>query len=148
MLAKELKRLAGGPGMSNVQYALLRREGPPDRIAWQAAIDECGFDFQLDPQLDTARDRGFSPGTLMGGEGGFELYSGPISELPEAAPYAAGRDCWFAFRTGSSMAECASMMIACYALAKQFDAVILPAADMDGLLQEIMDCIEEVRRGR
>ena len=57
--------------MSLELYAFL--DSLPDRAAWQAAIDQIGIDLKLDPELDLAKDSGFSPCEIKGCRSGFEI---------------------------------------------------------------------------
>ncbi len=103
--------------MANEQYAFLQRTAVPTRDQWQAAIESCGFDFQLDPELKPLEDSGFLPCKLAGADAGFEIYyDGSAELLNEFAEIAGGRDYCISFRWGGSMAECASVMIASYAM--------------------------------
>ena len=111
--------------MANVQYAYLEKSKVPGRAAWQAAIADGGFDFELDPALVPFESAGFLPCTLMGAEAGFEIDYDEAAEPPENfGTNASGRDCCISFRWGGSLLECASAMVASYALAKAFDAVV------------------------
>lgn len=47
--------------MANEQLAFIKKTRVSDRRTWQAAIDACGFDFQLDPDLKPFEDSGFLP---------------------------------------------------------------------------------------
>lgn len=138
--------------MSIVLYAFLDKNKVPSRDAWQESIDKCGFDFQLNPNLKSFEDSGFLPCKLMGDEGGFEIDYFPSSELDdELKTIANGRDFCISFRFSSSMAECASAMIASYALAKFFDAVVssdgeAPQENLEALLKETKASIELAKK--
>ena len=111
--------------MANEQYAFLLRADVPTRAQWQAVIDAAGVDFQLDPELKPMEDSGFSPCRLLGSAAGFEIYYDDSPDfLEEFADIAQGRDCCLSFRWGGSIVEGASAMIASYALAKGFGAIV------------------------
>ena len=134
--------------MSNVQYAFLERSKVPDRAAWQSAIDKCGFDFQLFPELQAFESSGFLPCKLMGSEAGFEIYYDEATGLAEElGADAEGLDYCVWFRWGGSLVECASAMIASYVLAKAFDAVVCfegqpPYDDLDSFRQQAIAACE------
>ena len=138
--------------MSIQQYAFLNKDKVPSRDAWQESIDKCGFDFQLYPNLKPFENSGFLPCKFMGDDGGFEIYYFPTSDLPDKFKNIAnGRDFCISFRFGSSVVEGASAMIASYALAKYFDAVIssegeAPPENLDALLMETNEFIELVKK--
>ena len=139
--------------MANEQYAFLQKTAVPTRDQWQAAIEECGFDFQLDPELKPFEDSGFRPCKLFGSGAGFEIYyDGSTELLDEFADVAQGHDYCVSFRWGGSMVECASVMIASYALAKRYGAVVSyegeePYQDLDAFLTDTMACIEDAKKG-
>ena len=138
--------------MANEQYAFLNKDQVPSRDAWQAAIDECGFDFQLDPDLRPFEDSGFLPCRLMGSEGGFEIYYFPASDVADDFRHIAhGRDFCISFCWGGSMRHCASVMIASYALAKSFDAILSyegedPPESLEVFLKQTQECIELAKK--
>ena len=138
--------------MANEQYAFLSKDRVPSRAAWQAVIYESGFDFQLDPELKPFEDSGFLPCRFMGREGGFEIYYFPAADVADDfGDIAQGRDFCILFRWGGSMVECASVMIASYALAKGFDAVVSyegeePAESLEAFLKETQECIELAKK--
>ena len=138
--------------MANEQYAFLRKSEVPSREAWQAAIDACGFDFQLDPELKPFEDSGFLRCTLMGSDAGFEIDYDDLANLPgEFRDLAQGRDHCIFFRWGGSMIECASVMIASYALAKSFDAVVSyegedPDQDLEAFLQGTISVVDGAKK--
>jgi len=134
--------------MANEQYAFIEKARVPTRTAWQEAIDESGFDFQLDPDLKPFEDSGFSPCKLMGSDAGVEIYyDGSDELLSQFSDIAQGRDFCISFRWGGSMIECASAMIASYALAKSFDAIVsydgeTPYHDLNAFLEDTKACVE------
>lgn len=137
--------------MANEQFVFVEKSKVPSRDAWQAAIDEAGFEFQLDPALKPFEDSGYLPCQLLGSEAGFEIDYESVADLSlELRELARGRDYCITFRWGGSMTECASVLIASYALAKDFDALISlegdePCEDLNALLKETMDVLEELR---
>ena len=138
--------------MANEQYAFLNKSEVPSREAWQAVIEACGFDFQLDPELKPFHDSGFLPCTLMGSDAGFEIYYDVVEELPgDFRDLAQGRDHCISFRWGGSMIECASVMIASYALAKSFGAIVSyegeePPESLESFLNETNEAIEYAKK--
>ena len=100
----------------------------PDRAAWQAAIDRAGIDLQLDPELDLAKDRGFSPCVIKGRESGFEILVDNVADVlrgfPSLASVVGARSFVISFRYGGDCAEGACAWGACHALLRFFDAVI------------------------
>lgn len=138
--------------MANEQYAFLQKSAVPTRDQWQAAIDACGFDFQLAAELEPFEDSGFLPCTLYGSDAGFEIYyDGSPELLNEFSDLAQGCDFCISFRWGGSMAQCASVMIASYALAKTFGAIVSyegeEPSDPETLRSETMACIKHVKPG-
>ncbi len=88
---------------------------------------------------------------MLGAEAGFEIYCDDPGELTtEFAELAEGRDYCIAFIWGGSMVEGAAVLIASFALAKKFNAVVSydgeePAAELELLLEETQAAIEEAR---
>ena len=137
--------------MANEQYAFLQKSAVPTRDQWQAAIEACGFDFQLDPELKPFEDSGFLPCKLSGRDAGFEIYyDGSPELLNDFADVAQGRDFCISFRWGGSMVECASVMIASYALAKSLGAIVSyegeEPQDLEAFLAETRACIEDAKK--
>ncbi len=138
--------------ISNEQYAFLSKSKVPTREAWQAAIEASDFDFQLDPELKPFENSGFLPCKMMGSDAGFEIYYDEVSNLPgEFRELAQGRDYCISFRRGGSMVECASAMIASYALAKSFDAIVSyegedPHTDLDDFLKQTNEVIDYAKK--
>lgn len=137
--------------MANEQFAFLSREHVPSREAWQAAIDEAGFDFQLDPELRPFEDSGFSPCKLEGRDSGFEISYDGSRELLDSFPELVGdQDYCISFRWGGDMSECACVMIASYALAKNFGATVSyegepPPETLEAFLSETRDVVRDAR---
>ena len=135
--------------MSNEQYALMDRSKVPSRERWQDAIKQCGFDLQLDPEMKPFEDSGFSPCTLMGEETGVEIdYDDSPEMMEDFRDIAPGKDCCVSFRWGGDLLECACAMIASYALAKHFGAVVSyegedPYSDLDEFLKETREIVKE-----
>lgn len=125
----------------------------PTRAEWQAQIDQLGFDVQLDPELDVARDEGFSPTTIAGRSSGFELSIVDAAAVAEAYPVRrrqfapAGRG--IRFRWGGDFAECGCVLAAAAALVHASDAVAYHPADdllydLAGLTSEFEACVAEL----
>ena len=138
--------------MANEQYAFLSRENVPTREEWQSAIEESGFDFRLDPNLTPFEDSGFLPCKLSGADAGFEIYYDGSKELLEGfADVAQGRDFCILFRWGGSMVEYASAMVASYALAKTFGAIVSyegeEPSDLETFFSETKACVEDAMKG-
>ncbi len=135
--------------MANEQFAFLRIADVPSRDAWQKTIDESGIDFQLHPELDPITNVGYVPCTLAGSEAGCEMYfDDSPGFLAAFGEMVSGRDCCITFRWGGSMRECASGMIASYALAKDFGAVVTyegeaPYEDIDLFLSWAKETVED-----
>jgi hypothetical protein len=140
------------PPVANEQFAFIDKAKVPSREAWQAAVDECGFDLQLDPEMKPMEDSAFSPCFLMGARTGVEIYYLDDPEfLNDTASINRGRNFCISFRWGGHMSEGACAMIASYALAKHFDAVVSYEGDepmaLDVLLEGARQIVEEARKG-
>ncbi|MEQ8209620.1 MAG: hypothetical protein RH917_07290 [Lacipirellulaceae bacterium] len=133
----------------NSQYALLAKDRVPSQSDWQKSIDECGFDFKLDPDLKPFEDSGFLPCKLRDREAGFEIYYETSAEaLAEFNSIAPSATCSIEFTWGGEMIECASAMIASYALAKDFGATVSyegeePYSNLDQFLNDTKAIIED-----
>jgi len=111
--------------MSNEQFAFLNSSRVPTRQEWQEAIDRSGFDLRLDPMYEPRMNAGFVPCRLNGVESGVEMYFEDSAEfMADFASIAADRDCFISFRWGGSMRHCACAMIAGFALAAEFGAIV------------------------
>lgn len=137
--------------MSNELLAFIAKSKVPTKDAWQAAINECGFDLRLDPEMKPIEDSAFSPATLMGKESGVEIYyEGDPEFLNEHSSIRKGRDYCVIFRWGGDMGECACASIASYALAKKFDAIVSyegeEPAGLEDLLKGVHQVLEELRK--
>ena len=135
--------------MANEQYAFLSKSNLPTVDTWQSALDDSPFDLKLDPTMQIGGDVGFTPYTLCGAELGVETYydDSPdfMSQFQQIAP---GKDYCISFRWGGSEIECAIAMILCYALAKDFDAVIsyegdAPYSSLDTLRDDAQGTLED-----
>lgn len=134
--------------MANEQFAFLAKSDVPDRTSWQAAIEDCGFDLILDPNLRPFEDAGFLPCKFRGRDSGFEIYYQDASELDALRDIAGTHDYCVSFRWGGDMTECACVMIASYVLAKRFSATVSyegepPAESLDQFLAETNAVIQE-----
>lgn len=127
--------------------------GLPNRGEWQQEIDRLGLDMQLDPQLNLARDSGFSPATILGRESGFEIYVVEPGALATGGPGIAGRvpgptrAISFAWR--GDLAECACVLAAAAGLLQRWARVAVSDDDgmvYDGpaLLAEFRACVTEL----
>jgi hypothetical protein len=140
--------------MANEQFAFIDKSRVPSREEWQNAINQAGFDFELDPELKPFEDSGFLPCKLFGLEAGFEIYyeeASRVIEAPDELKALAGdRDYSISFRWGGSMIECASAMIASYALAKSFGAKVSyecdPPDSLEELLKQTLEIIEYAKK--
>jgi hypothetical protein len=138
--------------MANEQFVFIAKEKVPSRSAWQAAIDQCGFDLKLDPDMKPMEDFAFSPCTLLGKSSGVEIYyQGDPEILKEFSSINQGRSYCISFRWGGAFDECACAMIASYALAKHFDAIVSyegdEPMDLESLRRETMGVLEELKKG-
>lgn len=138
--------------MANAQYVFIDKAKVPTRESWQAAINECGFDLQLDPEMKPMEDSAFSPCTLWGKESGVEIYyEGDPQSMNELCSISQGRDYCISFRWGGAMDECACAMIASYALAKHFGAIVSYEGNepmsLEDLFKETQSIIVEIRKG-
>ncbi len=107
------------------QYAFLKSSNVPTREGLQQAIDRAGFNLQLDANYQPRTSVGFVPCTLNGQKAGVEMYFNDSNEFMDSFRELAGdRDCCISFRWGENIEECACAMIASYALADSFDAVV------------------------
>lgn len=139
--------------MANEQFAFLKSSDVPTCDQWQQAIGRAGFDLKLDPELQPRTNVGFVPCKLNGSEAGVEMYFDDSSEF--MAPFGAiagDRDCCISFRWGGSMVECACAMIASYALAESFGAVVSfegdpPPDDLQQFRQGTEAILEDVAKG-
>jgi len=111
--------------MANEQYAFLKSDEVPNRTQWQSAIDRTGFDLKLDPDYDVQGDSGFVSCQLDGAESGVEIYfENSVEAIKPFGDLPGDRDCYISFAWGGSMQECACAMVASYALAESFGAIV------------------------
>jgi len=105
----------------------------PSRANWQSAIDRAGIDLKLDPDLDLATDRGFSPCEIRGKASGFEITveksSRALEIYPSLTAVVGPRSNVICFRWGGDLAECACVMGASLALLRAFGAMAYYAAE-------------------
>lgn len=138
--------------MANEQFALIEKSKVPSRSDWQASIDKLNLQFELDPELKPFEDSGFLPCKLQGHEAGFEIYYTDDPDLLKDLSHIADhKDYCISFRWGGSMVECASVMIASYALAETFGAVVTYEGedamnDLDAFLTETKEIIELAKK--
>lgn len=127
--------------MSNTQFIFLKKAKVPARAALQASIDTLGFDLQLDPELDLINDSGFSPCVLNGiSDVGFELMSGTPQEVfGEETQIAGDNDHCIGLVWRSSMKDCAAVMIASCAFAKDFGAIVSYEGELPESLENLQD---------
>ena len=138
--------------MSCNQYAFLDKSAVPTREAWQAAVNETGFDLTIDPELKPLEHEGFLPCTYLGKEWGVETYyDGDQELLDEYSDVAGGKDYCISFRWSSSFEDSACAMILCLALAKSFGAIVTyegePPYTLDTLLSAVNESLEEAKKG-
>lgn len=129
--------------MSNIQYAFINKDKIPDRKALQSTINNFGFDLQLDSNFTPFEDEGFSPCIFYGeNDIGFEIdyyLADEITEDDEDFKEIAGEnDFCISMSWGGSMKDCASVMIVCSALAKDFGAVISYGGDKPDSLEKMI----------
>ncbi|WP_254510990.1 hypothetical protein [Anatilimnocola floriformis] len=111
--------------MANEQHAFLQSSKLPAREQWQLAITQAGFDLQLNPALQPRTVVGYVPCQLNGDDSGVEMHFENAADFMNSYRHLVGsRDCCITFRWGGSMRECACAMIASFALAESFDAVV------------------------
>jgi hypothetical protein len=141
--------------MSLSQIAYLTTTSVPQWQALQASIDALGFDCKLDENFVPFESKGFLQCNLGGKLAGFEVYFEPSDKhLPEALQVLnviQSREVAIVFCWGGRMSECASVLIVCAALAKDFDAVVYYADDellysADQLQAEAVSALEHVRK--
>jgi hypothetical protein len=114
-------------------------------------LDKLEFDVQLDPELDLAHDRGFSPATIKGRTSGFEIdvldTESTVRDYPALAGTIVGRSPTVCFRWGGDLAECACVMAAAAAvLAGGWSATAYAPADdttydIEALIREYHSCL-------
>jgi len=141
--------------MSNTQFAFISRAKVPSQAALQASIDALGFNLKVDPELRLLTDSGFSPCVLNGiSDVGFELLSGPTSDLFVEAPHFAGLsqglDFCIQMIWHGSFKDCAAAMIVACALATDFGALVSyegnPPDSAQDILKEIPAALKEALR--
>ena len=124
--------------MSVELYVFLESATLPDRDAWQHAINRAGHDLILDQHLQPRKNSGFVPVSYRGGATGFELDTGPSSDLvadmpPEAADFiGSGRDICVSFRVGADACELIAASIAASVLTELSGGVLYDEAGLIG----------------
>lgn len=144
--------------MSNTQFAFINKGSVPGKEAWQKSIDDLNFKIrlQIDPELEPLEDEGFSP-CVWGNtddDVGFEIYYEPSEYIhdddEDLIKIIGGRDYCISMCWGGSMKDCAAVMIACCALAKDFGAVISYEGEepdtLDKLIIDTNDIIAEAEK--
>lgn len=135
--------------MSNTQFAFLKRASVPSQGALQDSINSLGFNLKIDPALNFFEDSGFSPCELDGTDNvGFELFCKLSEEVTvdyeELTAIVAERDICISFSWGGSTKDLACAMIVCYALAKDFDAIISYEGDVPDSLSDFLSATTEI----
>lgn len=101
----------------------------PDREALQTSINKLPFDLKLDPKFAPFEDEGFSPCTLDGeNDIGFEILYTDSKDVTQddlrLKNIAGDRNYCISLTWRGDFKDCASAMIVCAALAKDFHAVV------------------------
>jgi hypothetical protein len=125
----------------------------PSRANWQSAIDQTSTDLELDPDLDLAVDRGFSPCEIRKKSSGFEISvetsSQALEQFPALTALVGPRSNVICFRWGDDLAECACVLGASLALVRAFGAIAyFPADDVlydeATLEQDLRRCLAKI----
>jgi hypothetical protein len=124
----------------------------PRRDEWQQEIDKLSLDVRLDPELDLARDSGFSPTTILGRKSGFEIYMvesrEPATEWPSIAGSLSGPTRAVCFCWRGDMLECACVLAAAAGLVQRWGRAAVDdngmAYDGPSLLKEFHACVSEL----
>ncbi|MFT5221100.1 MAG: hypothetical protein ACI87H_003244 [Gammaproteobacteria bacterium] len=138
--------------MSNTQFAFIKKVKVPGREAWQKSIDNLNFNIrvQIDPELEPFEDEGYSPCVWDSADDdvGFEIYYEPSEDIhdgdEEFKIIIGGNDYCISMRWGVSMKDCAAVMIASCALAKDFGAVISYGGDPPEELNKLVEQTREI----
>lgn len=111
--------------MSVSQYVFIPATRTPSFTAWQRVLDDAGSGLTLD-EFVPADQAGYVPAVFAGDPSGFELYSGPTSEI-DGLDLSELKECdrYFSFVTHSDLTEFKVASIAAAALAKLADGVYL-----------------------
>lgn len=133
--------------MSNTQFAFLKKENVPNKEKWQSSIDSFGFKIklQVDPELEPFEDEGFSPCVWGDTEDdvGFEIFYEPSADIhdgdEELKALIGDNDYCISMGWHGSMKDCAAVMIASCALAKDFGAVISYEGNPADPLEELIN---------
>ena len=131
--------------MANEQFAFIDKNKVPSPSQWQQAIDDAGYDLQVDDGLVPFSHSGFLPCVLLGAKTGVETYYNRVRDaFPDSGvvnEVAGGRDFVISFRWGGDFREAACAMVLSFALASSFDAIVsyegeVPYASLDGLRKD------------
>lgn len=121
--------------MSAELHLFVPRGRAVERAAWQAAIARIGLDVELDPALDVARSRGYSPTRVRGQASGFEIQvddaASLVAEYPSVRARVADCDRAVTLRWGGDLAECAAALAAAAGLVRACGALAyMPDEDL------------------
>lgn len=131
--------------MANELYAFMKSCDVPTRDQWQQAIDRSNFDLKLDSERQPRTNVGFVPCTLNGLETGTEIYFDDSDEFMDSFRDLAGdRESCITFRWGGSIQECACAMVASYALASSFGALVSYEGEPADTLQQFHKEVDKV----
>jgi len=138
--------------MSNTQYAFLKKKNVPDREAWQKSIDSLNFKIQLqiDPELQVFEDEGFLP-CIWGSttdDVGFEIFYEPSDDIHDGdeqlIKIIGNNDYCISMGWGGSLKDCAAVMIASCALAKDYGAVISYEGEEPDTLENLISSTNDI----
>ncbi|MGR8931917.1 MAG: hypothetical protein ACU836_14890 [Gammaproteobacteria bacterium] len=138
--------------MSNTQFAFLKKENIPGRKEWQESIDNLNFRIRLvlDLELTLLEDEGFSPCKWGDSEEdvGFEIYYEPSADICEGdeglKKIVGDKDCCISFVWHGDIKDCAAVMVASCALAKDFGAVISYEGEAPESLEKLIHDAREI----
>ena len=135
--------------MSNTQYVFINKSNIPTREQLQRAIDKCGYDLILDPELSLEKDEGFSPCVLNNTpDVGFELLCEPTSDTirddPDLAEIIGDKDTCILLSWGGSMEDCLCAVIVSYVLVKDFGAITSYEGEEIDTLESLLESISEL----
>jgi len=144
--------------MSNTQFAFLKKSDVPNQSEWQKSIDKLNFDirFKIDPDLAPFEDEGFSPCSWgdTDDDVGFEIYYEPSADIhddnEDIKKIIGDNDYCISMSWQGRIKDCAAVMIASTALAKDFGAVISFEGEepvgLEELVQSTMLIIAEAKK--
>jgi hypothetical protein len=138
--------------MSNTQYAFVKKEKVPSVEDWQKAIDSLNFKIKLilDLNLKPFIDEGFLPCELNVIEDavGFGIFYSSAEDVhgedENLKEIIGDNDYCISMSWGGSMNDCVAVMIAGFALKKEFGAVVSYEGEPPLSEEEFMCEIEEV----